>query len=53
MTASCLREADCTIIATDHGAYDWEWIVQNARLIVDTRNATGRVRLSGARIIKL
>ncbi len=48
-----LREADCTIIVTDHGAYDWEWVVENARLIVDTRNATGRVRLSGARIIKL
>ncbi len=53
MTASCLREADCTVIATDHGAYDWDWITQNARLIVDTRNATRSIQRPGARIIKL
>ena len=53
LTSSCLREADCMIIVTDHSAYDWQWIVQNARLIVDTRNATRSVQLSGARIIKL
>jgi UDP-N-acetyl-D-glucosamine dehydrogenase len=53
LTASCLQESDCTIIVTDHGAYDGEWIVQNTRLVVDTRNATRRVRASGARIVKL
>lgn len=53
LTASCLQEADCTIIATDHKAYDWEWITQNARLIVDTRNSTRGVQPSGARIVKL
>src|SRR5205085_7074663 len=34
-----LREADCVLIATDHGAYDYEWIVRHARRVVDTRNA--------------
>jgi UDP-N-acetyl-D-glucosamine dehydrogenase len=53
LTASCLHEADCTVIATDHGAYDWDWITQNARLIVDTRNATRHVQVSGSRIVKL
>ncbi|MCZ6481266.1 MAG: UDP-N-acetyl-D-glucosamine dehydrogenase, partial [candidate division NC10 bacterium] len=53
LTVSVLREADCTIIVADHSAYDWQWIVQNARLILDTRNATRSVQLSGARIIKL
>jgi UDP-N-acetyl-D-glucosamine dehydrogenase len=53
LAASHLREADCTIIATDHGAYDWEWTAQNARLIVDTRNATRHVQVSGSRIVKL
>jgi len=53
LTASCLQESDCTIIVTDHGAYDWDWIVEHARLVVDTRNATRHVRVSGSRIVKL
>jgi UDP-N-acetyl-D-glucosamine dehydrogenase len=32
-----LQEADCVVIVTDHSAYDWEHIRQQARLIVDTR----------------
>jgi len=52
-----LRAADCVVIATDHRSYDWSWLVANARLIVDTRNATARVapaeRASGATIVKL
>jgi len=31
--------ADCVIIVTDHKAFDYEFLVDNARLIVDTRNA--------------
>lgn len=34
---AALQEADCTVIATDHTAYDWHYIHQNAKLIVDTR----------------
>ena len=32
-------EADCTVIVTDHRAFDYECIVDRARLVVDTRNA--------------
>lgn len=35
-----LNEYDCVLIATDHSAYDYEQIVQDAKLVVDTRNAT-------------
>lgn len=35
-----VSEFDCVVIATDHSQYDYESIVKNARLIVDTRNAT-------------
>jgi UDP-N-acetyl-D-glucosamine dehydrogenase len=28
---------------TDHTAYDWDWIVTHAPLVVDTRNATKAV----------
>jgi UDP-N-acetyl-D-glucosamine dehydrogenase len=32
-----LQAADCVVIVTDHSAYDWTHIRQQARLIVDTR----------------
>jgi UDP-N-acetyl-D-glucosamine dehydrogenase len=32
-------EADCVVIVTDHKAFDYTRIIENARLIVDTRNA--------------
>jgi UDP-N-acetyl-D-glucosamine dehydrogenase len=52
-----LRAADCVVIATDHRSYDWDEIVAQSRVIVDTRNVTSRVaadrRASGARIVKL
>jgi len=35
-----LETVDCVVIATDHSCYDWEWIVDKARLVFDTRNAT-------------
>jgi UDP-N-acetyl-D-mannosaminuronate dehydrogenase len=44
--------ADCVLIATDHGAYDYDWIVQNARLVVDTRNATRDVAHHRHKIVK-
>jgi len=40
LTGDRLREADCVIITTDHSVYDYEFIVKNARLVVDTKNAT-------------
>jgi len=39
LTAKRLRQADAVIIATDHTSYDFGWIVKNAKLVVDTRNA--------------
>ena len=35
------------LIATDHSSYDYEAIVRNSKLVVDTRNATRK--LKGAR----
>ena len=49
---AALREADCVLIATDHGAYDYEWIVRHARRVVDTRNATKNVRNGREKITK-
>jgi UDP-N-acetyl-D-glucosamine dehydrogenase len=41
LTAGALAAADCVVIATDHSVYDWDWIREQARRIVDTRYALG------------
>jgi UDP-N-acetyl-D-glucosamine dehydrogenase len=35
-----LASYDCVVIATDHSSYDYERIVTESQLVVDTRNAT-------------
>ena len=35
-----LGEYDCVMILTDHGVYDYGRIVEESRLVIDTRNAT-------------
>ena len=35
-----LEKWDCVLVVTDHSVYDWPQIVEKARLVVDTRNAT-------------
>lgn len=52
LTAEYLAKQDCVLIATDHSAYDWEFIARHSRLIVDTRNATRGVALPNARIVR-
>ena len=43
--------ADCVVIVTDHAAFDYEALVQRAKLIVDTRNALKMFR--SAKIVRL
>jgi UDP-N-acetyl-D-glucosamine dehydrogenase len=38
-----LASYDCLVIATDHSSYDYTSIVDAAKLVVDTRNATRRL----------
>ena len=53
LTDQALGSADCLVIVTDHGAYDWRFVVDHARLIVDTRNATRGIQSNRCRIVKL
>lgn len=50
LTEKLLKAHDCVLIATDHSAYDYRWIVEKSRLVVDTRNATAGIR--SAKIVK-
>ncbi len=52
LTAKMLSSYDCILIATDHSAYDYDWIVKYAKLVVDTRNATAGVKTGRSKIIK-
>lgn len=40
LSVEYLQQQDCVVIATDHTAYDYAWIVKHANLVVDSRNAT-------------
>ncbi|MEP7287234.1 MAG: nucleotide sugar dehydrogenase [Chloroflexota bacterium] len=53
LTQAWLNEADCVVIVTDHTKFDYGWIVEHSRLIVDTRNVTAHIRANGSRIVKL
>jgi UDP-N-acetyl-D-glucosamine dehydrogenase len=37
--AGAVRDADCAVVVTDHKAFDYTALAENAPLIVDTRNA--------------
>ncbi|MBA7509995.1 UDP-N-acetyl-D-glucosamine 6-dehydrogenase [subsurface metagenome] len=51
LTESSLRDADCVVITTAHSDYDYKQIVENARLVIDSRNATKGIK--SKKIIKL
>jgi len=52
LTPENLAKYDCVLISTDHSAYDWDFIVKHAQLVVDTRNATNNVMENRHKIVK-
>lgn len=56
LTAEELDRADAVVVVTDHTAFkaQWPFVVDHARLVVDTRNATAAVaRGARARVVGL
>jgi UDP-N-acetyl-D-glucosamine dehydrogenase len=53
VTPEVLARADCVVITTDHSAYDWNAIVKQSRLVVDSRNATRQVVTDRHKIVCL
>ena len=45
-----LGQYDCAVIITDHSDYDFPKIVEEAQLVIDTRNATAGIR--SAKIVR-
>ena len=48
-----LQSSDCIVITTAHDSYDWQWVVDNSPLVVDTRNATRGVLSEPGKVVKL
>ncbi len=49
VTPASIKKYDAVVILTDHSAYDYNMIVKNARIIIDTRNAVK----DGPKVFKL
>jgi UDP-N-acetyl-D-glucosamine dehydrogenase len=52
LTAEVLKRQDAVLIATDHTDYDYDWIVQNSALVIDTRNACANVKKGRHKVVK-
>ena len=53
LTDEELRDSDAVVIITDHTSVDYQRVVNLARVVIDTRNATIRTIAGGARIVSL
>jgi UDP-N-acetyl-D-glucosamine dehydrogenase len=53
LSKDVLERADAVVIVTDHSGVDYQMVTDHARLVVDTRNATARLKSSRARIVPL
>jgi UDP-N-acetyl-D-glucosamine dehydrogenase len=51
LTPKNISAYDCVLIATDHTLYDYDGIVRDAKLVVDSRNATRRVKEHREKIV--
>ena len=48
-----VEAADCVVIVTNHSQYDYQAILQEAKLIVDTRNALGKIGKNNPKVVRL
>jgi UDP-N-acetyl-D-glucosamine dehydrogenase len=51
LTAKSLARYDAVLVATDHSSYNYQFIVDHARLVIDSRNATVGVRRGRSKIV--
>ena len=52
LTAETLAAMDCILLATDHSAYDYRFILEHADLIVDSRNAFNGLPGAAAKVVQ-
>ena len=52
LSSKMLKAYDVVLISTNHSSYNFQWIVDNAQLVVDTRNACAGVRRGAKKVVK-
>jgi UDP-N-acetyl-D-glucosamine dehydrogenase len=52
LTQETLSSCDCMVLATDHSSYDYDFILQNAPLIVDTRGIYHKLARYNEKIVE-
>ncbi|MBI1870331.1 MAG: nucleotide sugar dehydrogenase [Chlamydiae bacterium] len=53
LSSKTLKMVDGVVILTDHTVFDYEAVVQQSRLVIDTRNATKGVKNHRNKIVKI
>ena len=53
INAKSIAAADCVVVVTDHSDYNYQWVVDKARVVVDTRNATRGIKNGQGKIFKI
>jgi UDP-N-acetyl-D-glucosamine dehydrogenase len=53
LSADLIKKADLVVILTDHTQYDYQFIVDNAKAVFDSRNATKHVKRGRNKIVVL
>jgi UDP-N-acetyl-D-glucosamine dehydrogenase len=53
LTPATLKKYDIVVITTDHTCFDYDMIVKNAKVVIDTRNATKKIRGSKKNVVLL
>lgn len=48
-----LKNIDCAVIVTDHTCFDYQWLIDCAPLIIDTRNATKGINAGKEKLVKI
>ncbi len=53
LTEDLLKSSDVVVITTDHSDYDYQSIVDNAKMVVDTRNTTRGLKRTKGKVFRL
>lgn len=53
LTAPAIKDKDCVLLLTDHSGVDYQFIADNSRFILDTRNALKNVEVDWKKAEKL
>ena len=53
IAGTALKAYDCVVVTTNHSSYDAAAVVENSKLVIDTRNFTAGLKVAADRVVKL